>query len=484
MTFVDEQPQRQSTPQQQRQQHQQQYQQQPQYQHQRGSTTTSPTTTPADINRTSAVLSVSSGSPRAYPVPGTYYQQHQHDSYSSSGVTYTSPSQRLLGSTDSSPRPDHGHDVDPFQKVALGAGTVGGSGSIGGNDEGGEHVVVNLGTISHSPPGLYSGTGTTRSSGYMDNSSSSHFNNSYNNNNNSNNNSNTCDVDERRCRICLEGEDDDSFKSQRRNSSDHNRNHSHYHNGDYGDSNHSSNDDHEDSENGRLISPCLCKGSSRYIHLGCLEKWRAMSPRKESFYRCDTCHYEYSFRRPWAASILGNKWFLRLTTVLLVFLIAYGFSWIGRVVDTKGLWSWKVQFRPDASFPLNTVMGLDWMDVVWGTLLMSAVGWLIMSVTFFIGMAVSLSFCCCCCNSEDEDGEENTGGGCFDQVGGCGYCGCYCGDCGGSSGGGGGEFIIIFFVLGIILVGLFLVFGGVYRLISTANKRALKTMKETILEVK
>ncbi|KAF9133139.1 hypothetical protein BGW39_010468 [Mortierella sp. 14UC] len=475
MAFVGEQPERQPAPQ------QQQYQQQPQH-HQRASTT-SPTTTASAANRTSGV--VSGSNPRTYPVPVSHYQQH--DSYSSPSP-YTSPSQHLLGSTDSSPRSDHGNDVDPFLK-AVGPGAGAGAGASGfGTGGDNEHVVVNLGAISQSPPVYHPDLGTaTRSSGYMDSNNNS-FNYNFNSssggsndyNMNTNNNSTTFDVDERRCRICLEGEDDDSLKSQHRNSSDHNRNnhsHSHYHEEDYSDSG-------EDSEHRRLISPCLCKGSSRYIHLGCLEKWRAMSPRKESFYRCDTCHYEYSFRRPWAASILGNKWFLRLLTVFLVILIAYGFAWIGRVVDARGLWAWKVQFRPDASFPLNTVLGLDWMDVVWGCLLMSAVGWLVMSVGFFIGMALSLSFCCCCRNNDDEDGEENTGGGWFDQIGGCGYCGCYCGDCGGGSASSGGEFIIIFFVVGIILVGLFLVFGGVYKLISAVNKRALKTMKETILEVK
>ncbi|KAF9908287.1 hypothetical protein EC991_009931 [Linnemannia zychae] len=480
MTFVDEQPERQPAPQQQQyqqhqhqqQQQQQQYQQQPQHYYDQRSSTASPTTTTAaNNNRTSGVVG---GSPRAYPAPVSQY--HQNDSYTFLSPS-TSPSQHLLASTDSSPRSDHGTDIDPFLK-AVGPGAGAGTGGFGTGD-GSEHVAINLGAISQSPPAYHPGhSANTRSSGYMNNNNG--FNNNFNNNsggsNNTNNNSTTFDVDERRCRICLEGEDDDSFKSQHRDSSDHNHNHSHshYREEDYG--------DNEDSEKGRLISPCLCKGSSRYIHLGCLEKWRVMSPRKESFYRCDTCHYEYSFRRPWAASILGNKWFLRFLTVFLVFLIAYGFAWIGRVVDTKGLWAWKVQFRPDASFPLNTVMGLDWMDVVWGCLLMSAVGWLVMSVGFFVGMAVSLSLCCCCNN--DEEGEENTGGGCFGQAGGCGYCGCYCGDCGGGSGGGGGEFIIIFILLGIILVGLFLVFGGVYKLISTINKRALKTMKETILEVK
>jgi hypothetical protein len=172
-----------------------------------------------------------------------------------------------------------------------------------------------------------------------------------------------------------------------------------------------------------------------------------MSPRKESFYSCDTCHYKYSFRRPWAASILGNKWFCRILSVILVILLAYALAWIGRVIDTKGAWTWKTQFRPDESYPLNTVLGLDWMDVVWGCFVMSLLGWVAMSIAFFVGMALSLSFCCCCCKNGNED-EENMG-----DMWNCGNGGCYCGDCGGGSAGAGGEFFIIFILVGIALIG-------------------------------
>ncbi|KAG0301841.1 hypothetical protein BGZ97_002585 [Linnemannia gamsii] len=284
------------------------------------------------------------------------------------------------------------------------------------------------------------------------------------------NNIQNYDVDERRCRICLEGEEDDSIKSNQ----DRNRNH-----GYFGGHGHNDNEEDEESGNGRLISPCLCKGSTRYIHLGCLEQWRTTSPRRENFYRCEICHYEYSFRRPWAASILGNKWFLRVTTVLIVLLLAYSFAWIGRAIDSSGVWRWKQQFHPGGDSPLKTVMGLDWMDAVWGLLLTTGAGFVIVIVGLLVGMAMSMS--CCCGDNSDDDGEENTGG-CFDQSCGWGYCGCYCGDCGG--GGGGGEFVVVFLVAGVILVGLFLVFGGVYKLVSMINKRVLKTMKETILEVK
>ncbi|KAG0282899.1 hypothetical protein BGZ96_012731 [Linnemannia gamsii] len=453
MTFVDEQPKRQSAPQQQQQPEQQQYQQS--QQQQRGSiiSTTSPTTTTK--NRTSGYIP---------PPPQQQQQQHQRvTSYLGDQYQYQndsgslSSSRRLLSSTDSSPRSDHGHDVDPFQ--STGAGAVAGGGKVGGDRNGDEgQVVLNLDTLSQSSPSGY--RSSTLSSGFVD----------HNNHNNTSssiiNNIQNYDVDERRCRICLEGEDDNSTKSNQ------DRNHSHSY---FGGHNHDDSEEDDESGRGRLISPCLCKGSTRYIHLGCLEQWRTTSSLRENFYRCEICHYEYSFRRPWAASILGNKWFLRVTTVLIVILLAYSFAWIGRAIDSKGAWHWKQQFRPNADFPLNTVLGLDWMDAMWGLLFTTGAGFVIVIVGLLVGMVMSMS--CCCGDNSDED-EENTGG-CFNPCG-LGYCGCYCGDCGG----GGGEFVIVFLVAGIVLVGLFLVFGGVYKLVSMVNKRVLKTMKETILEVK
>ncbi|KAF9141141.1 hypothetical protein BGX30_005355, partial [Mortierella sp. GBA39] len=412
MTFVDEQPKRQSAPQHQNSQQQQQQQQ-------RGSITskTAPTVT---ANRNSGYIQPPPPGQRvtSYVGEGGAQDQYQNDSGSISSST-----RRLLSSSDSSPRSDHGHDVDPFQ--STGPGATGGGDRKGSDGE----VVLNMGTMSQPPPG-YRASMLSTGPIIIDNN---------NNNNNTSssilNNTHNYDIDERRCRICLEGEDDDSTRSTNQDRSRGNHRHNH------------SDEEDEESEKNRLISPCLCKGSTRYIHLGCLEQWRTTSSHRENFYRCEICHYKYSFRRPWAASILGSKWFLRVTTVLIVILLAYAFAWIGRAIDSKSAWHWKRQFNPDGDFPLNTVMGLDWMDVIWGVLFTTGAGFMIVIIGLLVGMAMSLS--CCCSDNENEDGEENTGG-CFDRSCGWGYCGCYCGDCGG---GGGGEFVIIMILVGIVLVG-------------------------------
>ena len=57
---------------------------------------------------------------------------------------------------------------------------------------------------------------------------------------------------------------------------------------------------------GRLIRPCKCRGSSRYVHEGCLQTWRHADPAygKRYFWQCPTCGFKYRLERmKWAAWI-------------------------------------------------------------------------------------------------------------------------------------------------------------------------------------
>ncbi|KAF9116233.1 hypothetical protein BGX27_004084 [Mortierella sp. AM989] len=87
-------------------------------------------------------------------------------------------------------------------------------------------------------------------------------------------------VDERQCRICLGGAD-------------------------------------EEDTLGRLISPCLCKGSMKYVHVECLNAWRSRSPKPESHYKCDTCKYSFSFRRTSFARYLAHPLTVFVLTIIV-----------------------------------------------------------------------------------------------------------------------------------------------------------------------
>jgi len=48
-----------------------------------------------------------------------------------------------------------------------------------------------------------------------------------------------------------------------------------------------------EEDEGPLVQPCACRGSQKWIHKHCLEKWRRTSPREDAAYRCGECKDEY-----------------------------------------------------------------------------------------------------------------------------------------------------------------------------------------------
>lgn len=76
----------------------------------------------------------------------------------------------------------------------------------------------------------------------------------------------------------------------------------------------------EDPELGRLLRPCKCKGSSRYVHEGCLQKWRTVDPRypTRNFWNCPTCGFQYRLQRlTWARWISSTSTQILLTIAIL-----------------------------------------------------------------------------------------------------------------------------------------------------------------------
>ncbi|KAI8466107.1 MAG: hypothetical protein J3K34DRAFT_472826 [Monoraphidium minutum] len=76
-----------------------------------------------------------------------------------------------------------------------------------------------------------------------------------------------------------------------------------------------------------LISPCMCSGSSRFVHRACLAQWRASSHRADAFYQCEVCKFRYQYSRAWWASLLGSRVTLGVvfaaSLALLVFLLGF-----------------------------------------------------------------------------------------------------------------------------------------------------------------
>lgn len=51
----------------------------------------------------------------------------------------------------------------------------------------------------------------------------------------------------------------------------------------------------EESSVNKLISPCQCDGSVKYVHKQCLEKWRQQNTDNQYYHKCNLCGGEYTF---------------------------------------------------------------------------------------------------------------------------------------------------------------------------------------------
>lgn len=76
----------------------------------------------------------------------------------------------------------------------------------------------------------------------------------------------------------------------------------------------------DDPELGRLLSPCKCKGSQKYVHEGCLNAWRLANPMEaRNYWQCPTCKFTYRISRLHWSSVLSSKWAqIGLTVLFLI----------------------------------------------------------------------------------------------------------------------------------------------------------------------
>ncbi|KZF20013.1 RING finger domain protein [Xylona heveae TC161] len=75
-----------------------------------------------------------------------------------------------------------------------------------------------------------------------------------------------------------------------------------------------------DPDYGRLISPCKCKGSSRYVHEGCLQAWRNADPGygRRNYWQCPTCGFRYKLERMrWGRWISSTATQISMTLIIL-----------------------------------------------------------------------------------------------------------------------------------------------------------------------
>ncbi|KAF2829877.1 hypothetical protein CC86DRAFT_317218 [Ophiobolus disseminans] len=106
-------------------------------------------------------------------------------------------------------------------------------------------------------------------------------------------------------------------------------------------------------EGGRLIRPCMCKGSSKYVHDACLQAWRHADPGygRRNYWQCPTCGFKYRLARLGAGRFIGSLAAqIALTGIILfMFIFVLGFvadPIIGLYVDPWSYMPWNSRARP------------------------------------------------------------------------------------------------------------------------------------------
>jgi hypothetical protein len=84
-----------------------------------------------------------------------------------------------------------------------------------------------------------------------------------------------------------------------------------------------------DPSSGRLIRPCKCRGSQKYVHEGCLQEWRHADPAygRRNFWECPTCKFRYRLERMrWSRYISSTFMQIAITlAIMLGTIFVFGF---------------------------------------------------------------------------------------------------------------------------------------------------------------
>ena len=79
-------------------------------------------------------------------------------------------------------------------------------------------------------------------------------------------------------------------------------------------------------EGDKLISPCLCKGTMKYVHGSCLTTWRNMNTNNVSYTQCEQCQYVYQSRL--------STWCILCNVFMTLLIYSTSCQFIGYVVNT------------------------------------------------------------------------------------------------------------------------------------------------------
>ncbi|KAI9012742.1 hypothetical protein BC832DRAFT_547898 [Gaertneriomyces semiglobifer] len=152
----------------------------------------------------------------------------------------------------------------------------------------------------------------------------------------------------------------------------------------------------DEPELGRLLSPCKCNGTMKYVHVECLNEWRRNSRKKESFYQCDQCLYRYNFARTTWARIAVNEVVVTLLT-FAVFLVSAIFSGFGAKLilmyyGPGSIFDWELLEDLELTYFANpaaySMWRIDIVHLLLGVMLLGVMGFTQLAATVFWGTGI------------------------------------------------------------------------------------------------
>lgn len=83
-----------------------------------------------------------------------------------------------------------------------------------------------------------------------------------------------------------------------------------------------------------MLAPCLCKGSTKWIHRSCLDKWRKTNLNHTNGHMCEICHHPYAIIKiqPTFMNFALSNWgiagiFVYVSTIITsIMSIFYGYK--------------------------------------------------------------------------------------------------------------------------------------------------------------
>src|SRR5215469_5781916 len=115
---------------------------------------------------------------------------------------------------------------------------------------------------------------------------------------------------------------------------------------------------YESPDNGRLLRPCKCKGTSKYVHEGCLQAWRHADPgySRRNYWQCPTCGYRYRLQRLGFGRIVSSVAAQIVLTIMILLTTVFLLGFISDPIlnfflDPYGslygyTWEWGYHSRP------------------------------------------------------------------------------------------------------------------------------------------